>query len=146
VAVSGDSSDPKVTFSEDSVDPGSIDDREQPRFGVDVSVTVNSEHNFYAGVACNLSSGGVFVSTHIVHPVGTRFNVSIHLDDEDAGVVRGTGEVRWVRPATENEALPAGLGIRFVSISDDDLARIERFLAKRDPMLVGESKAPPVSS
>jgi uncharacterized protein (TIGR02266 family) len=113
---------------------GSIADRGQVRYGVDLAVTVNSDHNFYAGFAKNLSEGGIFVATHIVHPVGTKFNLSMHLDDGDPRPVRGVGEVRWIR-ALDGD-LPAGLGIQFTEIDEDGQTRIEAFLAKRDPLIV----------
>lgn len=128
---------PDVVISE-----GTIEDREEARFQVDLAVTVNSESNFYAGFASNLSAGGIFVATHIVHPVGTKFNISLHLDD-GLGVVRGVGEVRWLRAQDETAGLPAGLGIRFIDVEGDGLERIEAFLGKRGPMQVGPSKAPP---
>ena len=128
------------TFSGGNEDGGgSISDRGQVRYGVDLAVTVNSDHNFYAGFAKNLSEGGIFVATHIVHPVGTQFNLSVHLDDGDARVVRGVGVVRWIR-ALDGD-LPAGLGIQFTAIDGDGQARIERFLAKRDPMLVEDAES-----
>lgn len=134
-----DDSNPEFTIGE-----GTIEDREELRFQVDLAVTVNSESNFYAGFASNLSAGGIFVATHIVHPVGTKFNLSIHLDD-GLGVVRGVGEVRWVRAQEETAGLQAGLGIRFIDVEGDGTERIESFLARRGPMKVGPSKAPPSS-
>lgn len=128
---------PEFTISE-----GTIEDREEMRFQVDLAVTVNSESNFYAGFASNLSAGGIFVATHIVHPVGTKFNLSIHLDD-GGGVVRGVGEVRWLRAQDETAGLQAGIGIRFIEVEGDGSERIESFLARRGPMQVGPSKAPP---
>ena len=125
-----------------TISEGTIEDREELRFQVDIAVTVNSDSNFYAGYASNISAGGVFVATHIVHPVGTKFDLSIHLG-AGLGVVRGVGEVRWLRAVDETEGLPAGLGIRFIDIADDGAERIQRFLAMRGPLRVGPSKAPP---
>ncbi len=130
-------SNPEVIISE-----GTIEDREEARFQVDLTVTVNSDSNFYAGLASNLSAGGIFVATHIVHPVGTKFNVSLHLDDGQ-GVVRGLGEVRWMRTRDETAGLPAGLGIRFIEVEGDGAERIDSFLNRRGPMKVGPSKEPP---
>lgn len=121
---------------------GSIEDREQTRSGVDCAVTVDSEHNFYAGVARNLSVGGIFLATPIVHPVGTRFDLSIHIDDGDDRVIRGVGEVRWVRALDRDDNTPAGLGIRFVELDHDGTKRINRFLEQREPMLVENDTAP----
>jgi uncharacterized protein (TIGR02266 family) len=113
---------------------GTIEDRTEERHGVDLTVTVNSDHNFYACFARNLSAGGIFVATPIVHPVGTQFDLSIHLDDGEPGVVRGVGEVRWLRAQDKEDDLPAGLGIRFTEIFGDGGERIQRFLARRGPM------------
>lgn len=124
----------EATFSGGNEEAGSIADRGQTRYGVDLAVTVNSDSNFYAGFAKNLSEGGIFVATHIVHPVGTKFNLSLHLDDGDPKPVRGVGEVRWIR-ALDGD-LPAGLGIQFTEVDDEARARIDKFLAKREPIIV----------
>lgn len=99
--------------------------RDRVRYGVDLAVTVDSEHDFIAGNATNLSIGGVFVHTHIVHPKGTRFDISVNLGDD---TVRGVGEVRWVRSATADETQPAGIGIRFVTLQVGGKERITAFL------------------
>jgi uncharacterized protein (TIGR02266 family) len=128
------------TFTGGNIEGGSSEvDRHQVRYGVDLAVTVNSDHNFYAGFAKNLSHGGIFVATHIIHPVGTEFNLSIHLDDGDHRVVRGIGEVRWIRVLDGD--LPAGLGIQFTSVDGNGQERIERFLATRDPIVVEDAEA-----
>jgi uncharacterized protein (TIGR02266 family) len=123
----------EATFTDAEDDSGS--DRRQHRYDVDLSVTVNSEHNFLAGAATNLSAGGVFISTSIVHPVGTEFNISIHLDDGNPGVVKGKGVVRWHQQApTDDTGPPQGLGIQFIEIEGDGEERIRTFLASRKPM------------
>ncbi len=125
-------------------DGGTLEDREQARFSVDCAVTINSEHNFYAGFAQNISAGGIFIATHIVHPVGTKFDLSLHLGAV-IGLVRGVGEVRWIRAVDRDGDEPAGLGIRFTQLQDDGADRVRRFLEQRAPMVVGPSKAPPQS-
>lgn len=113
---------------------GSVGDRQQPRYSVDVTVTVNSDAYFLAGAATNLSSGGVFIATPIVHDVGTEFDISLHIGDGQDGVIHACGEVRWQRPASDDPSLPQGLGIQFLAIEGDGAERIERFLAaNREP-------------
>jgi len=107
----------------------SVRDRQQPRYTVDVTVTVNSDAYFLAGAATNLSSGGVFIATPIVQPVGTEFDISLHIDDGEGGIIRAVGEVRWQRPASDDPSLPQGLGIQFLAVEGNGLERIERFLA-----------------
>jgi uncharacterized protein (TIGR02266 family) len=134
--VSGESDDNDAKFE---VAPGSAQDREQARFGVDCTVTIDSEHNFYAGTAQNLSEGGIFIATHIVHPIGTKFLLAIHLEEDGKPkVVRGVGMVRWIRAADEDEGLPAGLGIQFLELQGDGSQRIAAFLERRQPILMND--------
>lgn len=128
--------DPGASFT-DHEDDGSAD-RRQIRYDVDLTVTVNSDSNFLAGAATNLSAGGVFISTTIVHPIGTKFNVSIHMDDGKPGMVHAMGEVRWHRIKNEGGE-SQGLGIKFLQIASEDEDRIREFLARRKPMLMGDA-------
>ncbi len=126
----------QAVFSERS--PSSdVEDRDQTRYGVDFAVTVDSDHNFYAGYATNLSAGGFYIATHIVHPVGTEFNFTIQLG-EDKQLVKGVGVVRWLRASEEGEETPAGLGIQFRDVEGDGLAKIDAFLKMRKPLRAPE--------
>jgi uncharacterized protein (TIGR02266 family) len=129
--VSGEKQDDEPVFSERAPVAG-IEDRESTRFEVDVAVTVDSAHNFYAGYATNLSAGGFFIATHIVHPVGTRFSFTIHLGDQ-GHIVKGIGEVRWLRAQQSGDA-QAGLGIQFLEVEGDGAQRIAKFLEERKPL------------
>ena len=54
--------------------PGtSPDDRRQARRRYQVEVGVASDHNVYTGFTEDISSGGLFVATHDILPIGTRF-------------------------------------------------------------------------
>jgi uncharacterized protein (TIGR02266 family) len=107
--------------------------REFPRYSVDLDVSLGSDHNFYAGFAENLSSGGVFVATHLLQPVGEEIRFSIHLPEMQAAVA-GTGEVRWIREFNEQSDLPPGMGIRFRQLEPGAQELIMRFLDRREPL------------
>lgn len=107
--------------------------RAHSRYQVDLDVTVSSEHNFYAGFVENLSVGGIFIATHQLKPVGEHIEFSVNLPGEDEPI-RGKGEVRWVRIYSDASNVPPGMGIRFDDIDAASLARIERFLARREPL------------
>ena len=107
--------------------------RADARYSVDLDVSIGSEHNFYAGFAENLSSGGVFVATHLLKPVGEEIQFSIHLPEMNAAVT-GVGEVRWVREYNERSDLPPGMGIRFLKLDDSAEALIRGFLSRREPL------------
>lgn len=106
--------------------------REHSRFHVDLDVTVGSDHNFYAGFAENLSSGGVFIATHKLKPVGSKIELTINLPD---GVqLRADGEVRWIRVFNELSDTPPGMGVKFTNLAGASVAVIQSFLEHRDPL------------
>jgi Tfp pilus assembly protein PilZ len=101
--------------------------REHDRFGVELDVTVTSEHNFYAGFVENMSVGGVFIATHQLKPVGSRLEP-----------IKGAGEVRWVRVYSEASNVPPGMGIKFDPLAAEAVRAIEEFLAQREPLFYDE--------
>ena len=106
--------------------------RQDARYTVDLTVSLCSEHNFYAGFVENLSRGGVFVATHSIKAVGSVFDVSLTLPD-GGEPIRVRGQVRWARAYVEDSDVPPGLGIQFMNLEAADLGRIEVFLSCRDP-------------
>jgi uncharacterized protein (TIGR02266 family) len=115
-----------------SVAPESVR-REHERFSVDLEVSLGSEHNFYAGLAENLSAGGVFIATHRLQKVGSKIDLSLRMPDS-AETFQLIGEVRWVRVYNEQSDTPPGLGIRFADLAPDVTAAINRFLGQREPL------------
>ncbi|HWZ92241.1 MAG TPA: TIGR02266 family protein [Polyangiaceae bacterium] len=107
--------------------------REHKRVSVELEVSLGSEHNFYAGLAENLSAGGVFIATHRLQKVGSKIDVSLRMPDS-AETFELVGEVRWVRVYNEQSDTPPGLGIRFEALPPEATAAIERFLAQREPL------------
>jgi uncharacterized protein (TIGR02266 family) len=107
--------------------------RRAPRYSVDLDVTMSSDHNFYAGFAENISSGGLFVATYVRRPKGDRMEIVLNLPGHPEPI-RAVGEVRWVREFSERSNVPPGLGVRFVELPDGAAAAIDRFLKDREPL------------
>ncbi|HEX7451044.1 MAG TPA: TIGR02266 family protein [Polyangiaceae bacterium] len=116
----------------DSLSPDGVR-REHERFSVDLEVNVRSEHNFYAGLAENLSAGGLFIATHKLQKVGSKIALSLRMPDSEE-VYQITGEVRWVRLYNEESDTSPGLGIRFNDLPPGAGAAINRFLGQREPL------------
>jgi uncharacterized protein (TIGR02266 family) len=132
-----------VSDTEPNSDAGSGEQhagRENPRYAVDVAISADSEHNFIAAVATNLSASGVFIATPIVHPVGTELRVTIAVG-EGGVVVRADGIVRWCRATDEDADHPMGIGVQFVSLDEGGESLIANFLRERSPM--SRSHLPP---
>ncbi|MEY4550426.1 MAG: hypothetical protein RL685_6621 [Pseudomonadota bacterium] len=111
--------------------------REHDRFGVELDVTVTSEHNFYAGFVENMSVGGVFIATHQLKPVGSRLEFQVNLPGR-AEPIKGAGEVRWVRVYSDASNVPPGMGIKFDPLAAEAVRAIEEFLAQREPLFYDE--------
>jgi uncharacterized protein (TIGR02266 family) len=108
--------------------------RAHERLAFEIQIDIVSEHNFYAGLSQNLSEGGLFVATHLSHPVGTRLEIRLLLPGDVTPTTLMT-EVRWVRPLSEDgEGPAAGLGLRFVDLPADVLPKLAEFARNRDPL------------
>ncbi|HEX3773797.1 MAG TPA: PilZ domain-containing protein [Polyangiaceae bacterium] len=107
--------------------------REHERYSVELEVNLGSEHNFYAGLAENLSAGGVFVATHRLQKVGSTIDLKLRLPDSDE-TYDLIGQVRWVRVYNEMSDTPPGLGIRFLELPPRVGVAINKFLDQREPL------------
>lgn len=125
--------EPREEASIVAVPPTALEhNREHSRFSVDLDVTIGSDHNFYAGLAENLSAGGVFIATHELKPVGSKIELSVHLPG--GARVQASGEVRWLRVFNEHSDSPPGMGVKFCTLDANSTAAIEAFLSERDPL------------
>jgi uncharacterized protein (TIGR02266 family) len=117
----------------DSLGPDDTVRREHERVSVDLQVSVLSEHNFYAGLAENLSAGGLFIATHQLQKVGSRIALSLRMPDSEE-VFQVVGEVRWVRVYNEHSDTSPGLGVRFTELPPGAAEAVSRFLGQREPL------------
>jgi uncharacterized protein (TIGR02266 family) len=109
--------------------------RIEPRFDVEIEVGFASDSNFYMGFTENLSSAGVFLATYMLRPIGTVLDLCVQLVGSDEPLYL-RGEVRWIRtPASDGWP---GMGIRFLEMSEENEARIRRFLDARAPLFFDE--------
>jgi uncharacterized protein (TIGR02266 family) len=96
------------------------------RAHIEVEVSLTTESQFFAGLNGDISTGGLFVQTYEIRPVGSRVLLDILLPT--AQIVT-TGVVRWVRHATEG-TLP-GLGYGLDLLSSSERSAIESFCLGR---------------
>ena len=115
-----------------------------PRWPVVVEVTIASSHTFYSETdrffSEDLSAGGIFVAAKCPQPLGTRLEFFFTLPDSDTPI-ETTGEVQWIRGEGDSpvEGAPdtSGMGIRFIDLSDEQLARILRFIRNERATISG---------
>lgn len=101
-----------------------------PRVRLEVDIGVFSESNFYAGLSLDVSSGGLFVSTHRALPPGTH--VTLYFVLPNGHPVEARGLVCWNRGP--GEYVPAGMGVRFTKLAREDLAHIHEYCRERPPL------------
>ena len=110
------------------------DRRGEDRAAITLKVDYKRLNTFFADYTKNISKGGTFIRTNKPLEVGTEFVFVLTVPEpslENAPVrLELTGEVKWVVPeSTASSDNPAGMGIQFVFETDDDRARVERFVA-----------------
>lgn len=110
------------------------DRREATRHEVEIEVTMESEHNFYTGLTQDVSTGGLFIATHQLRPIGEQIRLKFSLPGGGAPLDILT-EVRWHRDTrairTDGHA---GMGVKFLNLSGEHQKAIEAFLADRDSL------------
>ncbi len=113
--------------------PSSASRRRDTRFQVEASITLESEHNLYAGFVENLSVSGVFIATHSLRRIGEQVEFSLRLGERE-DTIAGVAEVRWIREYSETSDSPPGMGLRFVELDANSQAHLETFIRSREPL------------
>lgn len=104
--------------------------RSAARVPVQLSVNVEMDQEFYAGVTGDLGYGGVFVVSQTPPMPGTTVRLSIHLPD--GSVVSAEGRVRWTRtPDVAEAGRPPGCGIGWRALDDKSTTAVRNFLLSR---------------
>jgi uncharacterized protein (TIGR02266 family) len=82
---------------------------------------------FLSEYSANISPGGMFLRTHRPRPPGTVLDLEFRLGD-GFELIKGRGEVIWVRDTDEDPSRPAGMGIRFLELSEGSRELIYRIV------------------
>jgi len=109
----------------------SPEDRVHRRLSFELEVTLHSDTNFYMGLTQNLSTGGIFVATHLVQPIGTEVLLKLRLPTRR---IELAGRVRWVRDHAGALDAPPGMGIAFEQVPAEISRAIGEFLLARTPL------------
>jgi uncharacterized protein (TIGR02266 family) len=125
------------TSAQNTPSQSAVNRRTQHRIDLELSITFESESNFFVGFSTNISEGGLFIATHDYKTVGSTLKVRFAIPD-DGDPVDVTCAVRWVREY--NSMAPSmipGMGVEFVDLSPWDLERVQDFCdGLREPMFI----------
>lgn len=82
---------------------------------------------FISEYSSNISPGGLFLRTRAPQPPGTVIDFELRLGD-GFELIRGRGEVVWNRLEDEGPTRPAGMGLRFLELSEGSKDLIYRIV------------------
>jgi uncharacterized protein (TIGR02266 family) len=114
--------------------PRGAERRTSPRVDLEIEVGFESESNFYTGLTQDISTGGLFVSTHHLRRIGDRVTLKFTLPGLSAPIIVES-EVRWIRESSSLHGAhdaPTGMGFKFLDLSPQARAIITKFLAARE--------------
>lgn len=98
-----------------------MDRRRYRRVETGYPVTLFCQGETYRVKATNLSIGGVFIATKLPLQAGALVHLRLTLPDR--AFLQATAQVRFVQPEV-------GVGVRFLEISETDLAKINDIIEK----------------
>lgn len=108
--------------------------RKDPRYSVEVPVIYVSAALTVEAVVRDLSRGGMFIATDLLDPVGTPCELTVLPDGYAA--MTFSGMVAHVAADASRGRGETGLGIRFVSGTDDGLEWLERTISRYGAAIV----------
>lgn len=112
----------------------SAENRSSNRAPLKAAVSLVSQDNFYTGLTRDISSGGVFVSSPKLFPIGTPVTLRLTLAPGKQEVIIN-GEVRWLRKANLGANMPRGMGVAFEGLDPRLGQKISRFVkTKRESL------------
>jgi uncharacterized protein (TIGR02266 family) len=121
----------------EQIPPPGAERRRAPRTAIEASIGFQSETNFFTGFSEDISSGGIFIATFNMRPIGSKLNVNFTLPSGQ--LISVDGVVRWIREFNETtpDILP-GMGIQFDDLHPSDKEMIESFIGQRPAMFFDE--------
>ncbi len=104
------------------------ENRRFTRRPLETEIDFGGDSQFFTGFTKNISAGGLFVATHEDLEMGSiiriKFGITAISREFDFAA-----EVRWHRPYRETQPdVPAGYGVCFVNISEEDQAVLNQYL------------------
>ncbi|MBD90709.1 MAG: hypothetical protein CL940_10250 [Deltaproteobacteria bacterium] len=107
--------------------------RQNTRIDLGVEVNLESEHNFYTGFTENISTGGLFIATRDMLPIGTRIHMTFTLGG--GSEISANVEVRWHRlEQAGSDGLSPGIGVRFLDLTPEQQSAVNEFIAQRETL------------
>jgi len=105
-----------------------IEKRDAPRTFIKIKINIEGEGAYLYDYSHDMSEGGIFIATGKPLSVGEKIKLKFILP-ELLEEIEADGEVTWVNPPGSVDP-PAGMGIKFVDVSDEEKAHIQDVIAR----------------
>ncbi len=105
---------------------------------IEAALGAHSPTNFYKGLSGNdvIESGGLFVATYQIWPIGTE--LVVHVSLPGGYEFESQAVVRWTREAPHSsrggQEAPPGYGVQFTNISPEGRQLVYRYVRNREPL------------
>jgi len=114
--------------------PSGAERRCHARRVFEAEVSIESQHTFYTGFAQNISSGGLFVATHDILPLGTKVDLSFTIPTWHQPIAV-TCEVRWQRPnRMADGSYEPGMGVSFLTLTPEERGAVDAYIAQNQTL------------
>jgi uncharacterized protein (TIGR02266 family) len=109
----------------DGTEPSGAERRRFSRTDLLVRVEYSTIDEIFSEFTRDINEGGLFIETEKPRPTGTEVVLRFNLPG-NAEALQTVGRVVWVRTASRN--VPAGMGIEFDELSNEDRDRINTMI------------------
>ena len=99
-------------------------------FAREVEIRFEEFGEFVTEYSRDLSLTGMFLHTSQPHPPGSSFQFEFQVEGGQP-LIRGVGEVVWIRDLDQSKDEPPGMGIRFITL-DTNGQKLVRWLIERN--------------
>lgn len=110
----------------------SSEQRPEPRFKVRLAIFYGLKHQkLMTDYAVNMSTGGIFIETENILPVGTPLFVEFMLPNNDM-LITCKARVAWTNEpdVLKSSVHPPGMGLQFLNLSLENIHAIRNFFDK----------------
>jgi len=97
-----------------------------------INIKKDVDTNFFTGFDGSISSGGLFIATYNIHPLGTTLEINVS-GLPSGRILTGIAEVTWIRE--HNDTLPdvfPGMGVIFKNLNESAKKEIDYYLSEHD--------------
>ena len=108
-------------------------ERASARYSVDIKVDCATRDMFVSNRVMNISRGGLFIASEQPLPISSQVQLRLSLGDSDT--IEARGRVIWNYDIRKGSSkVVAGTGIKFLDLSPEHAARLERYLDGLRPL------------